>query len=513
MCLFMAFIVFIAPALEIFGANGDSLVFPLPVVWWVPPLFCVPIAIGVAALLACVRGRAFYYALGVVFLITLAAYVQSLFLNQGMMPADGGYVGWNEPYFIVRKVVSGIVWAAIIVVPLALLRFNFHGSLKAACALACAIMVVQGVGVASVALDASKTSQADSARPYVTQGGLLSVSPESNVIVFVLDTYDTALLQAILQQDPGFLADFEDFTYFPDSVGTMIPTANAVPNLLTGLKPKPGQDLGEYRRDKYAKSRFLGDIAAQGYSVGLYSDSLMMDFANPADRAAADLTMNVHPVSHAPIDVWRTFLVMEQCALYREAPWLLKEPFWYYTSNLNNRMIADAHDGDLGDSLYELDDAAILDLLHTRGLSADDVEGAGAFRFIHLFGPHFPYSVDEQGHDVGTNHSDQLAQARGSMHVVAEYLAQLKALGLYDQATIIVTADHGVWYITDDPPRAPISPIMLAKPARTAPAGVDEPAGAPESAGAGEPAGAAAPAESTAPATAAPATAGADEPA
>ncbi|MBQ9043971.1 MAG: sulfatase-like hydrolase/transferase [Eggerthellaceae bacterium] len=466
MCVFMAFIVFIAPALEIFGSNGDSLVFGFGVVWWIPVVYCLAFAIVAALLLSVLRGRAFYIALMVVFALTVAAYVQSLFLNQGMMPADGGFIGWDEPFFIGKKISSGIVWVVIVAAIVVLSQFDAHKWLKAATGLACAIMVVQLVGVISVAVESSQTAVAEQDRPYVTQGSLLTVSPKSNVIVFVLDTYDTALLEKIRKTDPHFLDDFEEFTYYRNSVGTMIPTTNAIPNMLTALKPAPGQDVAEYRATKYEKSTYLSDIHELGYSIGMYSDSLMMDFNNPGDRTIADMTLNVHPVSHAPIDVWRTFICMEQCALYREMPWVLKPTFWYYTSDLNNRMIADSGSTNLNDSLYELDDAAILNMVRTQGLEPVDEGEAGAFRFIHLFGPHFPFSVNEEGENVGTNQSDQIAQAKGSMKVVTEYMAQLKELGLYDEATIVVTADHGIWYLTDDPPRDPISPIMLVKPSK-----------------------------------------------
>lgn len=51
--------------------------------------------------------------------------------------------------------------------------------------------------------------------------------------------------------------------------------------------------------------------------------------------------------------------------------------------------------------------------------------------------------------------------------MVSEYLAQLKALGLYDEATIIVTADHGDWYSTDEI-HEPSTPILLVKPSESA---------------------------------------------
>ena len=463
-CVFMAFIVFIAPAIEVYGGNGDSLVFDLGVVWWVPVVFCLAIAVVAALLFSALRGRPFYVAMAVLFGLTVAAYVQSLFMNGGMMPADGGFIGWTDWYFVEKMITSGIVWLLIVAACVVTCLKWAHTSLKATTAVACAIMIMQLVGVISIGVEASQAAVDERSKPYVTQESLLTVSPKSNVIVFVLDTYDTSIFEDIRKEDPHYLDYFEDFTYFRNSAGTMIPTTNAIPFMTTALKPAPGQDLDEYRATKYERSTFLNDVHDLGYSIGVYSDSLMMDYNNPADLAVTEKTLNVHPISEAPLDVWQAFVCMEQCALYREAPWVLKPAFWYYTSDLNNRMIADSGTGNMGDSLYELDDAAILKMVREQKLEATDEGEAGAFRFIHLFGPHFPYNVDENGQAVPTNQSNRERQARGSMKVVLEYMDQLKKLGLYDEATIIVTADHGVWFLTDDPPRSPVSPIMLVKP-------------------------------------------------
>ena len=52
------------------------------------------------------------------------------------------------------------------------------------------------------------------------------------------------------------------------------------------------------------------------------------------------------------------------------------------------------------------------------------------------------------------------SQGRGSLKIVYEYLQQLKNIGLYDDATIIITADHGQGYILD-------SDKISGKPDRT----------------------------------------------
>lgn len=48
-----------------------------------------------------------------------------------------------------------------------------------------------------------------------------------------------------------------------------------------------------------------------------------------------------------------------------------------------------------------------------------------------------------------TDYDSMMSQAKGSMKIVLEYIRQLQTLGLYDNATIIITADHGENYLYD----------------------------------------------------------------
>ncbi len=51
------------------------------------------------------------------------------------------------------------------------------------------------------------------------------------------------------------------------------------------------------------------------------------------------------------------------------------------------------------------------------------------------------------------------------MYITSYYLKELKRLGVYDNSTIIITADHGDWVASMDLPEMATSPILLYKPA------------------------------------------------
>ena len=122
------------------------------------------------------------------------------------------------------------------------------------------------------------------------------------------------------------------------------------------------------------------------------------------------------------------------------------------------------------DTVYIIDDVRYFNQLNHVGLTVDknDADTAGAFRFIHLLGPHYPYSYNEKGEYIGTDKSTMMKQAQGSLYMVQTYLQQLKDMGLYDEATIIVTADHGTWWLTNEPLKQASCPILMVKPRQSA---------------------------------------------
>jgi len=146
-------------------------------------------------------------------------------------------------------------------------------------------------------------------------------------------------------------------------------------------------------------------------------------------------------------------------------PWALKPVFWFYTDEVNNAVLAFDEGAGLDAVPYAISDGRWYKQLKEYGLSIDEQADAPAFRFIHLLGSHRPYVIDENGVDIGYGKSTRDKQARGSMRMVGDYLDQLKKLGVYDQTTIIITADHGNYYHISTPLKEPATPIMLVKPA------------------------------------------------
>lgn len=393
-------------------------------------------------------------------------------MNVGLPQADGGVVHWGD--YTTITVLSAAAWIALIALSVvAVIRYPRKAQMGF-CLVALALVVVQGAGVASLFVGESGASNVAGRTMMVSEKGLLDVSAKTNVVEFVLDNYDTALLEQAVSEEPEMLDGFEGFTWFKDSAGSMIPTRYGNVFLLTGVLPREDEPFSAFLANRYARSPYLGDIRKAGYDVGVYSDTLGEQYLS-ADEAIQHLyryTSNIAPLDRDAMDVPATAASLLRCALYRDLPWLVKPLAWFYTDEVNRSMFGSGRAAS-DKTPYLMDDGSLLSRLRTEGLSTNDQDAS--YRYIHVIGAHDPFSLDRNGEEVGVGNSNPLDQAIGSMKIVETYINELKQLGVYDQTTVIVTTDHGSWWCQEGEIDQPKSPIVLFKPAASVAGGRDKP--------------------------------------
>ncbi len=452
-------IAFVGP-MELVASNRDSLFFMVNDVW-VP--LAVTTAVGsliLAAVMSALHGRAFGVCLAVVAVIGVASYVQAMFLNTSLPPADGSNVVWSD--YTTITVVSAFVWL-VLLVGAVLLSMRKSLVFKGVATMVCLVCVLaQAIGLSVLlATPDDKGYLPTEAKPAVTMDGVMDVSSKGNVIVFVLDTFDVSYLKQCIDRDPAALDGYTGFTCFTNSVGNMIPTRYALSTLLTGRNLTEQDECYSTGKiiDWYTNRNLLDDVKEQGYSVDLYCTDL-----HDATEQIGWRADNIHPLD-LKVDSVAAVTMLVKCSLYRDMPWLLKPLCWYYTDEVNNRIIVN-DDADLAASTWTMDDVKYHELLKSQDLQVVDRGENGSFRVIHMAGSHYPIILDRNG-EIASGETDTIEQSLGALHIVDVYLEELKQLGLYDSATIVVTADHGEWYLADEITR-PTSPMLMVKPATEA---------------------------------------------
>ena len=131
------------------------------------------------------------------------------------------------------------------------------------------------------------------------------------------------------------------------------------------------------------------------------------------------------------VGIWEFGDLLYRAARYKSLPYILKNNFYYDTYDFSNIIKSDN---------LLMDDYTFYGKLKNQKLSYDELAGK-SFKIYHLRGAHPAFDMNE--YVVKSEDATIYTQGMGSLKIVYEYLEQMKDLGLYDDATIIITADHG----------------------------------------------------------------------
>ena len=471
------FMLFVSAPYEIVASNAGSLSFGVMDVWQVLAVAAVVVAVAVALVLSLLRGKAFTAALLLLATFCTACWVQSMFINDGLPSADGRTIAWFSTYWD-KMLVSGIVWLALFVGSVLLVVKKPRIARLSAVAVSFLLVFVQAVGVASLLVSLQEDSstgttleeQIASKRCVVTTDGMLNLSKNGNVVVLLLDYMDTVYIDEMTAIDPSALSEFAGFTFYYNSLGTMMPTNFAVPYLMTKQLPVPGVEIADYENNRYQNGTFLADVSAAGATIGLYSDTLKLGNQSNKDvyYHVGRYTENLHSMESMSINPMGTAGIMAKASMYRYAPWFVKSVFLFYTDDMNREVISNVSAEDSSSQALIIDDPAFYKDLTTERLQLVDNNGKPSFHFLHFQGGHTPWNMDENCQAVPEYSVELMQQVRGSFKMVNEFLRQMKELGVYDDATIIVMSDHGQWEGSSTGATNATSPIMFVKQAGAA---------------------------------------------
>ena len=122
---------------------------------------------------------------------------------------------------------------------------------------------------------------------------------------------------------------------------------------------------------------------------------------------------------------------MIKLSAFRYAPVSLKPSFWMESADFET-VVED-------DDIVKNDDVLFYKRLLENGLTVQNEKNN--YLYLHLNGSHAPYHMDENGKWV--DESDVIQQTKGCFNILFAYMDEMKKLGLYKDATIVILGDHG----------------------------------------------------------------------
>lgn len=223
---------------------------------------------------------------------------------------------------------------------------------------------------------------------------LYHVSSSGNIVIFIVDYFANNYLNNTVKSNLQAMGTFKDFTYYSNCDPRYIGTYPSVTHMLTGNEYDPNLLVGEYFDQSWNSEscNYIFDtLHSLGYEYRYYYYSSISDGA--MSWALGKLDNLVDKVNNPDAKL---------------------SPIYSYT-DFNDHLLEDGVTLDQTDKKY--------------------------VQMIHLRGAHGPYSSDVNGKFKNDASRDE--NTIGYMTMVANYIEQMKALGVYEDSTIIITADHG----------------------------------------------------------------------
>lgn len=423
---FLSFTFCVFGPLQMYVTNAAEFFFSISDIWWLcllcgGILFLCLIAIG---FLIPGNWREKYFLL--LFGIALAFYIQGNYIPMKYGTLNGEKVDWSA--YTQTDVASTLLWFFCLIIPPFIKRFfkrseNYRSAINY---ISLGIISVQVITLAALYINVDVRSMEEDKSHQLSTEGEFQLSENENIVVFILDAYDSKDFNKFINEHDEYKNTlFKGFIYYPNTVGGATRTVLAVPYILTGYPYIHEEPYREYIEKAFQTTSFYKKLKKTGYTAGIYTEASFV----PAD--AEDVIMNVSGRAKEITSYPKLAGLLLQFTACRYFPNFMKQYVWMYSGDFNQAA--------RNNTAYLIDDAAFYQGLIENRISTDKSDGA--FRVYHLMGAHGPYTLDSDANRVDESSAEE--QQLGVMRILEEYFQQMKEAGIYDNATIMVMADHG----------------------------------------------------------------------
>lgn len=366
--------------------------------------------------------------------VAVAGYVQIMFLNRNLDLLGLNPDGASIP--VSGMLIGALVWLAIIAA-FVFLAVRKKDIVRKVVAFAAVLLLgMQAAALASLFIGAD---QEDFKRP---EGSLVlsgkdqfTVSTGENIVVLVLDFFSNQYVDRILDQYPGAFDFLHDFTSYSNDECVYYGTYPSLAHMITGREVDASLSVNEWTASIWEDPQtraFFDLVEDSGYRFNFYTpesvyvrgenDMEILDgMIDNVSRQSGDLVVDRKAIAR----------VMTKMSLYRFVPDAMKNLFYVQNSEFSGT-VTDPH------YIRRHTNAEVYEGLRTEGLHLEDA--GNLITFQHFSGAH-EFSNDAECNPKEDSTLEETC--KGCLVMVEEYLAQLKALGRYDDSTIIITSDHG----------------------------------------------------------------------
>jgi hypothetical protein len=404
-------------------------------------LFGLSVAVAIAGVLWLLPGRWHRRLTALAVGIAVAVWVQGQLLvwNYGVL--DGTTPEWGR--LPQAAIVDTLVWLLIPGLALLFDRIVYSQAI----AVAFALIFIQA---APAALDwRDEPAVPDFHHYQFDDKHKFSLSQRDNVIVLMLDAYQSDIFHDILLEEPALTDAFDGFTYFRNALAGYSKTYPSVALMMSGRWYENERPIQDFITRSFSRQSLPAALRRAGWRVDLFPHVKRVVQVSP------DIASNAMPLADCATARRESGQLLD-LGLFRASPHWLK-PLWlneydWQFARIFGRLCESPDDDGGSAASTESNVAARSDSPHAavrfienaRSLNRVELDES-AFKFYHLMIPHAPFRLDENLNVTRLPRGPEgfRQQSRSALELIMQFLNSLKAAGVYDEATIVIVSDHG----------------------------------------------------------------------
>ena len=400
--------------------------------------------------------------------VLVIAYGQTLFLNGNMTLITGDIARYSV--LTPENLVNLLLWVLLALLPLCfwIVSQAKNKGFKFEKALIFTMFLISGMqisGLVSTAISTELPVGYEDNPKYLSYEPTLEFNADNNICVFLLDRFDVTYMAEVLKEYPELNEQLDGFTFYTNNISEFGATFPSVTTMLTQHYYENSLTFNEYWEEAWAQHSVIDTLKEKGFTTNLLIDQLSTygDAVTIQDRAD-----NLEDAEGLRVDYRQMFNTVGRLSLGRMAPYILKNLF------------LDRLNSSFGTKLFRLNagldaqDPVIVaqsDLKFYEYIKQNDFScncKKSVFDFIHLNCSHADwdthilsggYHYDEKNGTI-TARGNYIDSTRACFEILNVYFRKMKNLGVYDNSTIILLADHG--RVFDE--KTAVTTCLLIKP-------------------------------------------------
>ena len=342
---------------------------------------------------------------------------------------DGRDIDWTKANW--RGFVDSSIWFICLFASIIYYRKIGRGIIN----LALALFILQFVSISYLCVENYSSINNKKENEDKDLVKLSSFSSKQNILHILVDGFQSdVFLDLISDEQLGsdYRKSFSGFKYYEETLGVFPFTRFSVPAILSGKLYRNQMPKDEFLDTTLSEKTIISVAYENGYEVDMaignpyfarkYANAKFTNFyeINSEDRISETMKL-------LDLSLFRSSLHFVKPYIYNNQKWLLK-----------SLMLGESPIGD-----YVAHTVFLNRLISEMHIARDKP----VYKYMHVMNTHNPMVTNEDcvyaGGKIPTNRTSLTNQSKCTLDTLVRFFDQMKKLRIYDDALIMVHADHG----------------------------------------------------------------------